>query len=101
MTPWAVLLQNPITATDESVRAAFHGIAEKQHPDRLKGIPGASWHAAVEAYSVLKTIKTRSEALRRSNLLAGTCPLCKGIGTVQRRVSKPAVLCEKCKGAGR
>lgn len=96
MTPWAELLVRPGDG-DERVRAAFHRIAETQHPDANGGAVGPRWHAARDAWAALRTEALRTKAARAVETRAGNCAACQGYGVV----GLGPRLCPTCRGEGR
>lgn len=97
MTPYAVLMVKP-GATDEVVRAAYHVIARRAHPDaRIGESSTEDWYCATEAYSAIKTDEKRKALEQRQKLLSGLCSECRGYGVVGWRVR----VCDVCDGEGR
>jgi len=103
MTPYAVLMVKP-GATDEVVRAAYHVIAKRTHPDARSGKSltefvqmTEDWYCATEAYSAIKTDEKRKALEQRQKLLSGLCSECRGYGVVGWRVR----VCDVCDGEGR
>jgi DnaJ-class molecular chaperone len=108
MTPYAVLLARP-TDSDDAIRALYHVIARRTHPDAAAATYGtaqealkAEWHTATDAYTAIKTVKAREAWERSRKLLSGLCAPCRGEGTQGTRRFKGVVrLCAACGGAGR
>jgi DnaJ-class molecular chaperone len=99
LTPYAVLLVRPSDG-DDTVRAAFHEIARRSHPDSHDQSLSALWYLATMAYAALKTAKARDTWLAKQIKLSGLCGICKGYGIVVERRREVRV-CTACEGEGR
>jgi hypothetical protein len=109
LTPYAVLKVKP-TDTDDTIRAFYHIIARRTHPDAITYLPSTDedalnkeeWHAATAAYSAIKTEDKRAAWERERRLLSGRCVPCQGVGTQGTRRFKGTIrLCACCGGTGR
>lgn len=102
MTPYATLLVKP-TDGDETIRKAYHVLAKQNHPDGAgwSGEPNAAWYATTAAYTAIKTFEARAAWKRQSDLLAGQCASCAGVGVLGTRMFKGKLrICMTCKGEG-
>lgn len=99
ITPYAVLLVRP-SDNDDAVRKAFHALAERWHPDKRGGEVTGQWHAAAQAYAVVKTEGLRAAWERSMKLHAGRCAECEGYGVKGSRLTKVRV-CSGCGGGGK
>jgi DnaJ-class molecular chaperone len=106
MTPYAVLQVRPADG-DDAIRARFHVLARKCHPDIVLTRRGTNflklktdWALYSGAYAKVKTTALRTVWERAEQLLAGRCPVCQGSG-VQGGPLSGVKLCLECKGEGR
>jgi DnaJ-class molecular chaperone len=104
MTPYAVLLCRPLDS-DETIRAAFHGIVRQGalHPDleRTDRVRG-EWHEVNDAYQAIKTETLRIQWQHAQALFAGKCAQCRGYGVRGTRSAGGKItVCVACEGRGR
>ncbi len=106
MTPYATLIVRPADA-DEVIRARFHQLARRCHPDAVLTRRGTNFLKLTEdwvrysgAYGLIKTAALRQEWERRESIRAERCKQCAGNGVTGGPLSGVKV-CERCKGEGR
>jgi DnaJ-class molecular chaperone len=102
VTPYALLLVKPVD-NDLVIRQRYHVLINTEHPDRNHGVPGTMWFVLKAAYEAIKTEPRRAEWLRRQQLLAGVCPMCRGSGVTWRRLGPDRAVraCDGCGGGGK
>ena len=106
MTPYAELLVRPADS-DDVIRARFHELARRCHPDVVLTRHGTDWRRlAAEwarcsgAYALVKTQALRDAWERSEALIAGRCRACRGVGITGGALKK-ATVCAGCRGEGR
>lgn len=98
-TPYAILLVLPSDSA-VTIRTRFHALSAVLHPDANDSNPATDdWYKVVEAYTVLKTDKSRFQWHKRQKLLSGLCAACSGSGVGRQKTT--VVVCGVCGGEGR
>lgn len=88
-------------STEEQMRASFHKLAWKHHPDQ--GGDAAVFAQLSESYSVLSNKKKRAEYEKFMALTGMKCAGCAGRGATSKSqglTARTLSICSACKGSG-